>query len=169
MIMLTRTRFAQMWTLPWLLQGDINVYQQRQGTGLLICLNEPLHCPMAFVTTLKQVNFAGNLISRRSRKVQIHEIKLLRSCKYYIDNNGKFSIFAKSSCREISNNFQFEKKKKPVVKLICFTVYEMLWEFQKHRLWTNHDALVHCRAKKGGNFHDACAHRRAWRNLSPHL
>ena len=30
--------------------GDINVYQQRQGTGLLISfnmLNGPLHCPMA--------------------------------------------------------------------------------------------------------------------------
>ena len=29
-------------------RNDINVYQQRQGTGLLICSNEPLHCPMAF-------------------------------------------------------------------------------------------------------------------------
>ena len=27
---------------------DSSVYQQRRETGLLICLNEPLHCPMAF-------------------------------------------------------------------------------------------------------------------------
>ena len=30
-------------------RGDINVYQQRRGTGLFLCLNEPLHCPMAFL------------------------------------------------------------------------------------------------------------------------
>ena len=29
--------------------GDINVYQQGREIGLLICLNEPLHCPMALL------------------------------------------------------------------------------------------------------------------------
>ena len=29
--------------------GDINVYQRRWGTGLLICWSEPLHCPVAFL------------------------------------------------------------------------------------------------------------------------
>ena len=56
--------------------------------------------------TVKQVNFAGNLISR---KAQIREIKLPQNCKFYIDSNGKFSIFAKLSARKNSNNFQFAK------------------------------------------------------------
>ena len=60
--------------------GDINVYQQRQGTHLLICLNQ---------TTA------------------------------------------------LSNGF--------------LLLYEMLWEFQKHGPWTNHDVCIHCRAKKNGN------------------
>ena len=40
--------------------------------------------------TVKQVNFAGNLISWILRKVQIHEIKLPQNYKFYIANNGKF-------------------------------------------------------------------------------
>ena len=50
------------------------------------------------LNTVKQVNFSGNLISRISGKVQIREIKLPQNFKFYIDNNGKLSIFAKSSC-----------------------------------------------------------------------
>ena len=50
------------------------------------------------IITAKQVNFAGNLISWNLRKVQIREIKLPQNCKFDIDNNGKFSIFVKSSC-----------------------------------------------------------------------
>ena len=83
---------------------------------------------LKFQTALKQVNFAGNLISQILQKVQIREIKLLWNCKFFIDNNGKFSIFAKSSCHWIGNNFQFEKKKKKKLpaKLTCFTVSQMV-------------------------------------------
>ena len=34
-------------------RSDINVYQQRWRTGLLICLNEPLRCPVAFCYYMK--------------------------------------------------------------------------------------------------------------------
>ena len=70
--------------------SSINVYQHRWGTGLLICLNVPLRCPIAFLLW-----------------------------------------------------------------------YEMLWEFQKHGPWTNHDAYTHRWAKNNRNCHDVCAHHRA--------
>ena len=47
-------------------------------------------CPHQYLDTVKQVIFMGNLISLISQKVQIGKIKLLRNCKFYIDNNGKF-------------------------------------------------------------------------------
>ena len=71
--------------------------------------NLVLHTCWQILTTLKQVNFVGNLISR---KVQIRKIKLPWNCKFYIDNNGKFSIFTTLSCHWIGNNFQLAKKKK---------------------------------------------------------
>ena len=37
--------------------------------------------------TVKQVNFAGNVISQ---KVQIREIKLPQNCEFKVDNNRKF-------------------------------------------------------------------------------
>ena len=48
--------------------------------------------------TVKQVKSWGNLILQILQKVQIHKIKLLRNCKFHIENNSKFLIFAKSSC-----------------------------------------------------------------------
>ena len=70
--------------------------------------------------TVKQVNFLGSLILQKS---QIREIKLPGNCKFYIDTNGKFPIFAKLSVRKNSNNFQFVRKKIGA-KLTCFTVSE---------------------------------------------
>ena len=58
---------------------------------------------------VKQVNFVGNLILQNLWKVQIREIKLLQNCKFYIDSNGKFSIFAKLSAHKKGNNFPFSK------------------------------------------------------------
>ena len=48
--------------------------------------------------TAKQVNFAGNLTLRTSRKDQIHKIKLPQNCNFYIHIDSKFPIFAKSGC-----------------------------------------------------------------------
>ena len=69
------------------------------------------NCECSVRSTVKQVNFADNLILRILRTVQIRQIRLLQNCKFYIDNIAKFSIFAKSSCHWIGNNFQFAKKK----------------------------------------------------------
>ena len=66
---------------------------------------------------MRQVNFASNLFLW---KAQINEIELLRNCKFYIDNNGKFFIFAKLSAPKrarISN-----LRNKVPTKLTCFTV-----------------------------------------------
>ena len=70
--------------------------------------------------TVKQVNFLGSLILQKN---QIHEIKSLGNCKFYIDTNGKFPIFAKLSVRKNSNNFPICEKKIGA-KLTCFTVSE---------------------------------------------
>ena len=56
--------------------------------------------------TVKQVDFAGNLILRISWKVQIREIKLLQNCKFYMTTTLSFQFFAKIAS-----------------KLACFTVF----------------------------------------------
>ena len=54
----------------------------------------------------------GNLILQILRKVQIHETKLPLSYQFYIDNNGKVSIFTKSSATKLAIIFNLKKKKK---------------------------------------------------------
>ena len=70
--------------------------------------------------TVKQVYFAGNLISQISRKVQICKIELPQNCKFYIDNNGKFSILQNQVAAKLA--ILFNLRKNLPAKLTCFSV-----------------------------------------------
>ena len=62
-----------------------------------------------YVTTVKPLNFAKDLISLILQVMKIREIKYPQKFKFYIDGNSEASRLAKlSTCKDISN-LQFAK------------------------------------------------------------